>query len=116
MLYRYVCKVCWDIYCVGGEMTLYTMCDQKVPRLIFLLGCGTLQDTPVCRVVSYNSLSPWDKEWSQRASQPFVSFGRRESCTSALLLFVPCGMSEEQEQRVCINFCVKLERNGAERF
>jgi len=25
-------------------------------------------------------------------------------------------MSEEQEQRVCIKFCVKLGRNGAETF
>ena len=45
-----------------------------------------------------------------------MSFGQRESCTSAWLLFVPCGMSEEQEQSVCIKFCVKLERNGAETF
>jgi len=29
-------------------------------------------------------------------------------------LFVPCGMSEEQEQYVCIKFCVKLGRNGVE--
>jgi hypothetical protein len=47
---------------------------------------------------------------------PFVSFGQRESCTCALLLFVPCRMSEEQEQRVCIKFCVKLGRNGAKTF
>ena len=47
-----------------------------------------------------------------------MSFGRRESCTSTWLLFVPCGMSEEQEQEqsVCIKFCVKLGRNGAETY
>ena len=45
-----------------------------------------------------------------------MSFGRRESCTCALLLFVPCGMSAEQEQRVFIKFCVKPGRNGAETF
>jgi len=27
-----------------------------------------------------------------------------------------CGMSEEQEQCVCIKFCVRLGRNGAETF
>ena len=42
---------------VSGSFTAihneqYTRCNQKVPRLIFLLGCGTLRDTPVCRVVS----------------------------------------------------------------
>ena len=25
MLYRYVCKVCWDIYCGGTEMTLHML-------------------------------------------------------------------------------------------
>ena len=25
MLYRSVCKVCWDIYCGGSEMTLHML-------------------------------------------------------------------------------------------
>jgi hypothetical protein len=29
---------------------------------------------------------------------------------------MPCGLSEEQEQRVYIEFCVKLGRNDAETF
>jgi len=53
------------------------------------------------------------KGWYQRT---FVSFGQIESCTCALLLFLPCGMSEEKQQRLCIVFCVKLGRNGAEIF
>jgi hypothetical protein len=78
---------------------------------------GPLEECVSSRgVVSWNSLSPWDKGESQCASQSFVSFGRRESCACALLLFVPCRMSEEQEQCVCINFCVKLGRNGVETF
>jgi len=32
--------------------TLYTRCDQKVPRLIFYWAVDALRDTPVCRVVS----------------------------------------------------------------
>ena len=82
----------------------------------FYSAVDTPRDTPVCRVVSQNSLSPWDKVWSQCASQPFVSFGWREPCNCALSLFVPCGMLKEQEQRLCIKFCVKLGRNGVETF
>ena len=68
--------------CLHNTHTQYTRCDQNVPRLNFTrlwVHFGTPLFAGWCPRI------PWDKGWSQRAFQSFVSFGWRESCTCALL-------------------------------
>ena len=40
LLYRYVYKVCWDIYSGGGEMTLH-MLYRYVCKVCWDIYCGT---------------------------------------------------------------------------
>ena len=80
----------------------------------FLLGCGYTSGHPCLQgAVLELTLSVGQGMVPERLCPLWTSV--EESCTSALF-FVPCGMSEEQHQRVCVKFYAKLGRNGGETF